>query len=213
DPHRADLDGFQAGHGRGEIGAMALAGKPGPRPAPASPQAPARKGTRHGALARRRSPPLPVMGAGPRAPAMTEGRTVALVVAAGSGSRAGGGIPKQFRPLAGRPLLAHALDHLAHSAIDAVQVVIGEGQEAAYAAAVGDRPRPAPVIGGTTRQQSVRRGLEALAGQGIARVLIHDAARPFLPAEVIDRLLGALDAHDGAAPALGVVDTLAHVED
>lgn len=144
---------------------------------------------------------------------MTEGRTVALVVAAGSGSRAGGGIPKQFRPLAGRPLLAHALDHLAHSAIDAVQVVIGEGQEAAYAAAVGDRPLPAPVIGGTTRQQSVRRGLEALAGQGVARVLIHDAARPFLPAEVIDRLLGALDAHDGAAPALGVVDTLAHVED
>lgn len=140
---------------------------------------------------------------------MTEGRTVALVVAAGSGTRAGGGIPKQYRLLAGRPLLAHALDHLDHPAIDSILVVIGEGQEEAYAAAVGDRPLPPPVIGGATRQESVRRGLEALAGQDVARVLIHDAARPFLPAAVIDRLLAALDVHDGAVPVLGAVDTLA----
>jgi len=140
---------------------------------------------------------------------MTEGRTVALVVAAGSGTRAGGGIPKQYRLLAGRPLLAHALDHLDHPAIDSILVVIGEGQEEAYAAAVGDRPLPPPVSGGATRQESVRRALEALAGQNVARVLIHDAARPFLPAAVIDRLLAALDAHDGAVPVLGAVDTLA----
>jgi 2-C-methyl-D-erythritol 4-phosphate cytidylyltransferase/2-C-methyl-D-erythritol 2,4-cyclodiphosphate synthase len=135
-----------------------------------------------------------------------------LVVAAGRGSRAGGEIPKQYRPLLGRALLAHALDPLDHPAIDLIQVVIGEGQEAAYAAAIGDRALPAPVIGGATRQQSVRNGLAALAGRGVGRVLIHDAARPFLPASVIDRLLGALDRHDGAVPVLGVVDTLAKDE-
>jgi 2-C-methyl-D-erythritol 4-phosphate cytidylyltransferase/2-C-methyl-D-erythritol 2,4-cyclodiphosphate synthase len=140
---------------------------------------------------------------------MTRGSTVALVVAAGSGSRAGGEVPKQYRPLLGRPLLAHALDPLAHPGIDGVQVVIGAGQEAAYAAAIGDRPLPAPIIGGATRQQSVRNGLAALADRGVGRVLIHDAARPFLPAAVIDRLLGALDTHDGAVPVLRVVDTLA----
>jgi 2-C-methyl-D-erythritol 4-phosphate cytidylyltransferase/2-C-methyl-D-erythritol 2,4-cyclodiphosphate synthase len=140
---------------------------------------------------------------------MTRGSTVALVVAAGSGSRAGGELPKQYRPLLGRPLLAHALDPLAHPCIDGVQVVIGAGQEAAYRAAIGDRPLPAPIIGGATRQQSVRNGLAALADRGVGRVLIHDAARPFLPAAVIDRLLGALDTHDGAVPVLRVVDTLA----
>jgi 2-C-methyl-D-erythritol 4-phosphate cytidylyltransferase/2-C-methyl-D-erythritol 2,4-cyclodiphosphate synthase len=140
---------------------------------------------------------------------MSRGRTVALVVAAGSGSRAGGEMPKQYRVLAGRPLLAHALDHLDHPGIDAVQVVIGAGQEAAYAAAIGDRPLPAPVIGGATRQQSVRNGLELLSAGDAERVLIHDAARPFLPAPVIDRLLGALDDHEGAVPVLDVVDTLA----
>ena len=73
------------------------------------------------------------------------GRTVALIVAAGSGSRAGGEVPKQYRKVAGKTLLAHAIDHLAHPAIHAIQVVIGAGQEAAYADAIGDRPLPAPV--------------------------------------------------------------------
>jgi 2-C-methyl-D-erythritol 4-phosphate cytidylyltransferase/2-C-methyl-D-erythritol 2,4-cyclodiphosphate synthase len=135
------------------------------------------------------------------------GRTIALLVAAGSGSRAGGEGPKQYRDIAGRPLLAHALDHLVHPRIDAVQVVIGADQEAAYRAAVGERPLPAPIVGGATRRQSVRRGLAALGDA--ERVLIHDAARPFLPARVIDRLLDALDDHDGAVPALALVDTLA----
>ena len=84
------------------------------------------------------------------------------------------------------------VDRLRHPAIDAVQVVIGEGQEEAYRAAIGDRPLPAPVIGGATRRESVANGLAAIAG-GVERVLIHDAARPFLPAAVIDRLLDALD--------------------
>ena len=134
-------------------------------------------------------------------------KTVALLVAAGSGSRAGGESPKQYRPLAGRPLLAHALDRLRHPAIDAIQVVIGEGQDEAYRAAVGDRPLPAPVRGGATRRESVANGLVAIAGA--ERVLIHDAARPFLPGAVIDRLLGALDMYEGAVPTLPVTDTLA----
>jgi len=138
------------------------------------------------------------------------GRTVALLVAAGTGSRAGGDTPKQYREIAGRPLLAHAVDHLRHPRIDAVQVVIGAGQDEAYRAAVGDRALPSPILGGATRRMSVRNGLEALADA--ERVLIHDAARPFLPAAVIDRLLSALDTHDGAVPALPVTDTLARAD-
>jgi len=144
------------------------------------------------------------------------GRTIALLVAAGSGSRSGGGVPKQYRSIAGKPLLAYAVDRLRHPRIDAVQVVIGAGQEAAYRNALehargdsprGDCPLLPPVIGGATRRRSVSNGLAAL--EGAERVLIHDAARPFLPGAVIDRLLGALDGHDGAVPALPVVDTLA----
>ena len=119
----------------------------------------------------------------------------------------GDAVPKQYRELAGKPLLAHALDHLDHPAIDGVQVVIGEGQEEAYRAAVGERSLPSPLIGGATRRDSVRIGLAAL--EDVDRVLIHDAARPFLPVAVIDRLLKALDSHDGAVPGLPVVDTLA----
>jgi 2-C-methyl-D-erythritol 4-phosphate cytidylyltransferase/2-C-methyl-D-erythritol 2,4-cyclodiphosphate synthase len=121
-----------------------------------------------------------------------------------------GGAPKQYRLLAGRAVLAHAVDALSHPRIDRVQAVIGEGQEADYLAAIGDRPLPAPVTGGATRRESVQRGLEALAAGGdVEHVLIHDAARAFLPPAVIDRLLDALAAAPGAVPALPVVDTLA----
>lgn len=138
---------------------------------------------------------------------MTPNRTVALIVAAGSGTRLGSAIPKQFAPLAGKPMLAHSHAALAaHPAIDEVLVVIGAGQEAMLERAVG------PVrhaTGGATRRDSVRAGLEALAGEGVARVLVHDAARPFLSAAVIDRLLAALEDQPGAIPALPVADTLA----
>ena len=134
------------------------------------------------------------------------GRTVALIVAAGSGSRTGGELPKQYRKIGGKALLAYAIDHLAHPRIDAIQVVIGAGQEAAYAEAVGARALPAPIIGGATRRESVVNGLAALGDAEI--VLIHDGARPFLPGAVIDRLLDGLKGHDGAIPALPVVDTL-----
>ncbi len=140
-------------------------------------------------------------------------RTVALLVAAGSGSRAGAGLPKQYRPLAGRPLLVHAVDGLERAGVDEVRVVIAPGQEALYEAALGGRGLPSPIAGGAERQESVRRGLEALAaGGGADQVLIHDAARPFLPAAVVDRLRGALAGAEGAVPVLPVVDTLARRE-
>jgi 2-C-methyl-D-erythritol 4-phosphate cytidylyltransferase/2-C-methyl-D-erythritol 2,4-cyclodiphosphate synthase len=137
-------------------------------------------------------------------------KTVALLVAAGSGSRAGGALPKQYLPLAGKPLLAHAIDHLRHPMIDEVLVVVGDGQEALYRDAVGERPLAPPVTGGATRQQSVRNGLETLAARGDAGlVLIHDAARPFLPGRVIEALVEALDRSEGAVPVLPVTDSLA----
>lgn len=138
------------------------------------------------------------------------GKTVALVVAAGSGSRTGGGVPKQYRRVGGKALLAHAIDALRHPRIDEVRVVIGAGQEALYREAVGERALPAPVTGGAERQDSVLRGLAAI--EGAEAVLIHDAARAFLPAAVIDLLLDALETSDGAVPVLPVVDTLARAE-
>lgn len=134
-------------------------------------------------------------------------RITALIVAAGQGARVGGDMPKQYRTVAGKPVLAHAVDALlGHPGVDAVQVVIGAGQQALYDAAIGSRPLPAPVTGGATRRDSVIAGLDAVEA-GI--VLIHDAARPFLPAAVIDRLIAALADSDGAVPALAVADTLA----
>ncbi|QTH22564.1 bifunctional 2-C-methyl-D-erythritol 4-phosphate cytidylyltransferase/2-C-methyl-D-erythritol 2,4-cyclodiphosphate synthase [Rhizorhabdus wittichii] len=131
----------------------------------------------------------------------------ALIVAAGQGVRSGGGVPKQYRWIGGKAVLAHAVDALArHPAIGSVQLVIGAGQEDLHAEAVGGRALPPPVTGGATRRDSVIAGLAAVDAD---IVLIHDAARPFLPAAVIDRLIAALDGSDGAVPALAVADTLA----
>jgi len=135
--------------------------------------------------------------------------TVALIVAAGQGSRMGGP-PKQFLPLGGKPVVAHSHAALAaHPAIDAVLVVIGAGQDTDLKTALGP---VRTVTGGATRRESVLNGLEMLADDPPARVLIHDAARPFVPARVIDALLTALDSRDGAVPALAVADTLARNE-
>ncbi|GGE73104.1 bifunctional 2-C-methyl-D-erythritol 4-phosphate cytidylyltransferase/2-C-methyl-D-erythritol 2,4-cyclodiphosphate synthase [Sphingomonas prati] len=137
---------------------------------------------------------------------MEHPRTTALIVAAGSGLRMGGG-PKQYEPLGASSVLAQAIDaFLRYPGIDAIRVVIGPDQHAAYAVAIGDRPLPPPIVGGATRRESVAAGLAAVSGD---RVLIHDAARPIVPAAVIDRLLTALDSNDGAVPVLPVSDTLA----
>ena len=136
---------------------------------------------------------------------MQTGPIVALIVAAGTGVRSGSSLPKQYAAIAGRAMIAHAHAALAnHPGIDRVLVVIGSGQEALLHAAVGGAEF---VIGGATRRESVAAGLAAIGDAG--RVLIHDAARPFLPPAVIDRLLAALDHAPGAVPVLPVADTLA----
>lgn len=132
----------------------------------------------------------------------------AIIVAAGKGIRAGGTVPKQFATLCGKPMLAHSVTALtSHPMITQTIIVIGQAQHD-YAHAL-QLENVSFVEGGTERRDSVRAGLEALEGQGVTRVLIHDAARPFIPASVIDALLAALDHAPGAVPALPVADTLA----
>lgn len=135
-------------------------------------------------------------------------RIAALIVAAGSGTRLGGTLPKQFALLSGKAMISYSFEVFSsYPMISEIVVAIGAGQEALLAAAVGDARA---VTGGATRRESVRAGLEDIAARGGADlVLIHDAARPFLPTAVIDRLIGALDAADGAIPVLPVADTLA----
>jgi 2-C-methyl-D-erythritol 4-phosphate cytidylyltransferase/2-C-methyl-D-erythritol 2,4-cyclodiphosphate synthase len=131
----------------------------------------------------------------------------ALIVAAGSGSRMGSGVPKQFRPIGGKPVLAHAVEAFArHPGVDNIEIVVGPDQQELAAAALEELGIADPIAGGPTRDASVRNGLDAISS-GI--VLVHDAARPFCPPEVIDRLLDALRDHPGAVPVLPASDTLA----
>ncbi len=136
---------------------------------------------------------------------------VAIIVAAGSGSRAGGGVPKQYRLVHNKPMLRHSYDAFAaHKAIGKIYVVIGDGQEEMALTALDGLPKPILVAGGPTRRESVHNGLNAIKRDGGAKnVLIHDAARPFLTSNVIDNLLQALGSHTGAVPSLPVVDSLA----
>ncbi len=143
--------------------------------------------------------------------------TVALIVAAGSGKRFGSEIPKQYARLAGEAVLTHTVRAFtAHDAIDKVCVVIADGHEAEYLGAVAGLPQTnllAPVPGGATRQASVRRGLEALAGLSPHLVLIHDGARPFVSKKLIDDCITALGASQGVFAAIPVTDTLRRLSD
>jgi 2-C-methyl-D-erythritol 4-phosphate cytidylyltransferase/2-C-methyl-D-erythritol 2,4-cyclodiphosphate synthase len=140
-------------------------------------------------------------------------RTVALVVAAGRGERFGAGTPKQYADLGGKPVLRRAVEAFArHPGVAGVKVAIGAGDHAAYARAVAGLDLLEPVVGGSSRQETVRRGLESLAGLAPARVLVHDAARPLVSAAVIGRVLAALDHHPAALPVLTVVDSLKRTE-
>jgi 2-C-methyl-D-erythritol 4-phosphate cytidylyltransferase/2-C-methyl-D-erythritol 2,4-cyclodiphosphate synthase len=144
-----------------------------------------------------------------------EQRVAAVIVAAGRGVRAGGGVPKQYRLLGGRTVLAHGLAALlAHPAVGRAVTVIHPDERALYdGAAAGLAGLLPPVPGGATRQQSVRAGLEALAGDPPDIVLIHDAARPFVSAAVIDRAIAAIGAASAAVPATVVSDTVIAVDD
>lgn len=141
----------------------------------------------------------------------------ALIVAAGRGSRAAasGTAPKQFALLGGRTVLARAIEALgAPTEVSRVAVVIHPDDRLLYEemlASVTDTVRAklqAPILGGATRQASVRCGLEALAAEAPSRVVIHDAARPFVDERVIGRVIRALDMSPGAIAAIPVSDTL-----
>ncbi|SDK34423.1 bifunctional 2-C-methyl-D-erythritol 4-phosphate cytidylyltransferase/2-C-methyl-D-erythritol 2,4-cyclodiphosphate synthase [Aliiruegeria lutimaris] len=135
----------------------------------------------------------------------------AVIVAAGRGSRAGGPVPKQYQPLAGRAILAHTVDRFrGHARVDEVVVVINPDD-----APLAKRLLPedvALVSGGDSRDASVAAGLEALGPQ-VSHVLIHDGARPLVPDRVIEHVLDALADFPGAAPALAVTDALWRGED
>ena len=130
----------------------------------------------------------------------------AIVVAAGSGSRAGG--DKQWRAVGGRPMVRWSVESLLAAGAESVVVVVAPGAEPRAAEALAGLSGWRSVAGGDTRAASVCAGLAALDGAGDTPVLIHDAARPFLGATVILRLLEALKGADGALPALPVTDSL-----
>lgn len=133
----------------------------------------------------------------------------AIIVAAGKGLRVGGDTPKQFRDYQGKPVLRHSAQTLLEAGANPLIVVIAEGSQAHADAALSGLTGYRLVTGGASRQDSVRAGLEAIEAKSPTRVLIHDAARPDLPIEVINRLIRALDHHAGAIPTLPVVDSLA----
>ncbi|MGE0212194.1 MAG: bifunctional 2-C-methyl-D-erythritol 4-phosphate cytidylyltransferase/2-C-methyl-D-erythritol 2,4-cyclodiphosphate synthase [Parvibaculaceae bacterium] len=136
-------------------------------------------------------------------------KTVALIVAGGSGTRAGGEKPKQYQAIAGEPVLRRTVRaFFDHPGIDRVQVVIAQGHEDWYAGAVEGLALPAAVRGGTSRQESVFNGLQALGAVQPELVLIHDAARPFPSQSLLSHVIAALDRHPAVIPALPVTDTL-----
>jgi 2-C-methyl-D-erythritol 4-phosphate cytidylyltransferase / 2-C-methyl-D-erythritol 2,4-cyclodiphosphate synthase len=133
----------------------------------------------------------------------------ALVVAAGRGTRLGGALPKQYLTLMGKPLLRRAIERLAgHPQVTHIRVVYHPDDDDLYREATEGLDLLPPVAGGAARQDSVRLGLESLAELAPDHVLIHDAARPFLPPDLISRVLAALEASPAAIPALPIVDAV-----
>lgn len=134
----------------------------------------------------------------------------AIVLAAGKGERAGGGVAKQYRQLGDDSVLGHAVGSLRRA--DGIVVVVGAGEADRAASAIGaGETGPVFVTGGASRQESVRRALDHLSAMTSppSHVLVHDSARPFVPADVLDRLVDALESGAAAAmPVLPVADTL-----
>lgn len=140
-------------------------------------------------------------------------RTAAVVVAAGQGLRAGQPLPKQFAMWRGKPVVRHSVEALAEAGIGSIVVAIPEGAAEIAGEALSGIHGINFIVGGATRQASVRAALEALEDEAPDHVLIHDAARPMLPVAVIVRLQTALAEHRGAIPVLPVVDSLAQARD
>ncbi|MEM9732624.1 MAG: bifunctional 2-C-methyl-D-erythritol 4-phosphate cytidylyltransferase/2-C-methyl-D-erythritol 2,4-cyclodiphosphate synthase [Pseudomonadota bacterium] len=145
----------------------------------------------------------------------TRPNTIALIVAAGRGERAGvENGPKQYQAMAGGSVLAHAVTpFLNHPDISAVRVVIHADDGDLYGASIEEHEKLlAPVFGGATRQASVHAGLESLLDTKPDHVLVHDAARPYVNAQTISHVLGALEDHQAALPCVALVDTIKRVE-
>ncbi len=133
----------------------------------------------------------------------------AVIVAGGSGLRAGGETPKQYRLIGGKPVIWWTLKVFAeHSEIAHVQPVIGEGHEELYARATEGLALEPAVTGGATRQDSCRAGLEALARYQPNKVLIHDGARPFTSPDLINHVIAGLDRHRAVVPGVPVAEAL-----
>jgi len=130
----------------------------------------------------------------------------AIVVAAGSGSRAGG--DKQWRMLGGKPVVRWSVEALLASGAEQVVVVVAPDTEDRAAEALSGLASWSAVIGGPDRGDSVQAGLRALSGRSDQIVLVHDAARPLLSVDMVERLLAALPGADGAIAALPLADTL-----
>jgi 2-C-methyl-D-erythritol 4-phosphate cytidylyltransferase/2-C-methyl-D-erythritol 2,4-cyclodiphosphate synthase len=137
--------------------------------------------------------------------------TAAIIVAAGRGTRAGGDLPKQWQMLRGQSVAAHAMAcFAAHPGIS--QLVLVLHPDDVDSTLWPREPETTVVTGGATRAASVQAGLAAV-DPATTKVLIHDAARPLVTTELIDRVLAALETHQGAAPAVAVSDTLWHGAD
>lgn len=142
-------------------------------------------------------------------------RTAAIVPAAGRGERLGVGTPKALRPLAGTPMLVHAIRALeASRCVDVIVVVAPEEHVASVSALVADVGTEIHVVqGGETRQSSVARGLIMLPDD-VDVVLVHDAARPLVPPDVVASVVAAVQAgHPAVIPVIPVVDTIKKVDD
>jgi len=144
------------------------------------------------------------------------GRTAALVPAAGRGERLGAGAPKALRLIGGTPMLVHAVHALASSrAVDLVVVAAPEADVDDVRALLTEHPGPAEVMvvtGGATRQDSVARALLALPAD-VDVVLVHDAARPLVPSELVSAVVAEVRrGHEAVIPALPVTDTIKQVD-
>jgi len=131
--------------------------------------------------------------------------TATIIVAAGRGKRAGGDLPKQWQMLTGKPVLGRTIDAFREQT-DVICVVLHPDDHDIWNTFGFEAD--AVVNGGATRDESVRAGLMAVSDHGPSKVLIHDAARPMVSKQTIQRVLDALEEHPGAAPALPVTDAL-----
>src|SRR5579862_2885553 len=132
-------------------------------------------------------------------------RVGAIIVAGGRGARLGGEIPKQLLRLGNRSMLRRTIDAFdTHPRVEQLVVVLPDDLVPGASSLIGPTARPCAVTaGGSTRQESVRRGLAAMP-EGPDLILVHDAARPFTPADLIDRVIEASGQTGAAIPAVPV---------